>query len=65
MNKQEISPPRVLAKVRIVFHNLIPQWTSSGPWQDEGAEQNQGNKIWNQSIKHRHTYQLLNATHYH
>jgi len=49
MNKQQVSPPCVLANVRLMFHYLIPQRTSSDPWQDEGAEQNQGNKIWNQS----------------
>jgi hypothetical protein len=49
MNKQQVSPPRVLAHIRMVSHNLIPQWTRSSPRQDEGTEQNQGNKIWNQS----------------
>jgi len=56
MNKQQVSPPCVLANIRTVLHNLIPQWTSSDPWQDEGAEQNQGNKIWNQSV---HTDTLI------
>jgi hypothetical protein len=49
MNKQQVSPPCVLANIRMEFHYFIPQWTISGPRQDEGAEQNQGNKIWNQS----------------
>jgi len=51
MNKQQVSPPCVLANIRMVLHYLIPHWTSSDPRQDEGAEQNQGNKIWNQSVQ--------------
>jgi len=49
MNKEQIPPPCVLADVGMVLHNLVPQWTSSSPWQNEGAEQYQGHKIWNQS----------------